>query len=464
MQARGGRGGPRRDLRPAGRQPGGRRGEPPGSRDASTDFMHGGKTLSLLCSVRFGYPGPDLARARRLTSQPASQRPRQRRAEPGQQQVWPWPRQPSTTGRSRQVSAPQGMDGFCARPEHSLPAEVFADLTRTRNRPGRTGSQASYPGTSRAESHAERGPSGTLLRNRRTPVMMSSEAARTAAMPVPPPCPEPLAIPCPAVWPPAAHGTGFPYGWAGQGAEPPAAEILPPTPARPPGNAATLTPAGQETPAPVPVSAGTLPKVPAVLLTAGSPPAVTPPRAPGTAGSAPAVAPPTAPVTAGSALDVTACAAGFDVTAAGNPAEGGWITLWTAPVPLAAAAVTAVATGPVRAPPAAAGLAGGAASCGVPGWPGPWTVWVTPWTAALPAAAGEDEDCVTWGTVAAADPAPATTAGALGAGGAAGTGAAAAAGPAGVGGAAGCGPAGWPGTAWVPPCTAWVAPWVVPWT
>src|SRR5712691_1418938 len=124
--------------------------------------------------------------------------------------------------------------------------------------------------------------------------MMSSEAARTAAMPVPPPCPGPLAIPCPASWPPAAHGTGFPEGWTGQGTEPPAApaDILPPAPARPPRNVATLTPAGNETPVTGPVSAGTMPEVPvAAPVTAGSPPAVTPLTAPVTGGRALPVTP-----------------------------------------------------------------------------------------------------------------------------------------------------------------------------
>ena len=40
--------------------------------------------------------------------------------------------------------------------------------------------------------------------------MMSSEAAKTAAGPVPPPWPEPPIAPCPATGPPVTHGTGFP--------------------------------------------------------------------------------------------------------------------------------------------------------------------------------------------------------------------------------------------------------------
>jgi hypothetical protein len=52
--------------------------------------------------------------------------------------------------------------------------------------PGGAGSEASYPGTSRAESHAERGRSGFVRRIRRTISVMSSEAARTATGPAPP--------------------------------------------------------------------------------------------------------------------------------------------------------------------------------------------------------------------------------------------------------------------------------------
>jgi hypothetical protein len=55
----------------------------------------------------------------------------------------------------------------------------------TETGPGGAGSEASYPGTSRAESHAERGRSGLVRRIRRTISMMSSETARTATGPAP---------------------------------------------------------------------------------------------------------------------------------------------------------------------------------------------------------------------------------------------------------------------------------------
>ena len=75
--------------------------------------------------------------------------------------------------------------------------------------PGRAGSEASYPGTSKAESHAERGRRGFVRRIRRTTIVMSSEAASTATGPDPL-GPEPLAALWPAAGPPTAQGPGFP--------------------------------------------------------------------------------------------------------------------------------------------------------------------------------------------------------------------------------------------------------------
>ena len=94
--------------------------------------------------------------------------------------------------------------------------------------PGHAGRRASYPGTSRAKSHADCGLSPALRRSIRKPAAISNEAAKTATMPVPP-CPEPLAVPCDVSAPPPAHGKGFWLGAVGKDGVPPPkpAETLP---------------------------------------------------------------------------------------------------------------------------------------------------------------------------------------------------------------------------------------------
>src|SRR5260370_38615891 len=124
--------------------------------------------------MRSGSPGPDLARACGLPKGLRAEE--QSRAGGAGHGGGPYDGEDHASGKGRKA-----LRNCIHDEERSLSAEVCGLDPDQGAGPGRAGDQASYPGTSRAESHVERGLTAAFRRSHRTPVTMTSEAAPTPA-------------------------------------------------------------------------------------------------------------------------------------------------------------------------------------------------------------------------------------------------------------------------------------------